>query len=229
MRSSRLLETIGGLSPALGRRLGAARQPTAPDQPGLEALATLEAAGVTFLGVARQRGEAGGLGFGEGAVSFLRAAQCQDEAHYHFLLSAGAAPRAAAFVLPEGALDDPQAVLRTLVGLEAIGVAAHMALARRAAEAGDHRLVEVAYQMGAVDAQHEALARVLTGGRPPNDRAFARWRFADPAEAAEALAELGFGKDGEETIPFPGPVDRLCAGVVGLVPETTDDPQPSGQ
>jgi len=205
------------------------RQPAAPAQAGLDALATLEAAGVAFLGVARQRGEGGGLGFGEGAIGFLRAAQCQDEAHYHFLLSAGAAPRAMAFAMPDGALDDPQAVLRTLVGLEAIGIAAHMALARRAAEAGDHRLVEVAYQMGAVDAQHEALARVLAGGRPPNERAFARWRFADPAGAADALSELGFAAGGEDAVPFPGPVDRLCAGVVGLVPETSDDPPPSGQ
>lgn len=191
----------------------------------LDVLATVEAAGVTFLGVARQRGEAegAGFGFGDGAIGFLRAAQCQDEAHYHFLRSIGAAAPIRSFLLPDEALVDPPAVLRTLAGLEAISVAAQMALARRAAEAGEGALVEVAYQMGAVDAQHEALARVLAGDRPANDRAFARWRFAAAAEAADALAALGFGfADGADGVPFPGPVARLCAGVFGLVPETTD-------
>lgn len=220
-------------------RIGAGRAPFAhpasqivgPAQADLDALATLEAAGVTLLGAARQRGEGpeSALDFGDTAVGVLRAAQCQDEAHYHFLRSIGATPRTISFILPADALVDLPSLLRTLASLESIAVAAHMALARQATEIGDSTLVEVAFQMGAVDAQHEALARILAGALPANTRAFARWRFVAARDAADALADLGFGDggDGEDTeegaVAFPGPLDRLCAGVSGLVPETTAD------
>ena len=61
-------------------------------QAGLDALATMEAAAVTLLGVARQRGQDGELDVGDDAVVILRAAQCQDEQHYHALVAAGGLP-----------------------------------------------------------------------------------------------------------------------------------------
>ena len=214
---------MGGWSARLTVGRGAAaRQPSEATLAGLDAAITVEAAGVTFVGVVRQRGANGELDLGPEATRFLEAAQCQDEAHYHFLLSVGAVPRETAFSLPAAGLADREGVLQTLTELEAIGVGVYMAAARRFAEEAEPRLVEIAYQMGAVDAQHHALARYQLGARPANDRAFARWRFVEAADAAAALAELGFG-DGEDAVAFPGPVARLCAGVFGLVPETTED------
>ena len=206
----------------VGRVLGVA-QGAAELQAGLDAAITVEAAVVTFVGVARDRGVAGSLDLGPEVVRFLRAAQCADEAHYHFLASIGAVPEATEFAMPEDALGDRESFLRTLSDLEAIGVGAHMAVARRVAELGDPHLVEIAYQMGAVDAQHQALARYLAGAFPANDRAFARWRFAEPAEAGAALRGTGFLDAADELVAFPGPVDRVCRGVFGLVPETTED------
>ena len=206
----------------VGRVLGVA-QGAAELQAGLDAAITVEAAVVTFVGVARDRGVTGSLDLGPEIVRFLRAAQCADEAHYHFLVSIGATPETTAFAMPEIALVDRESFLRVLAELEAIGVGAHMAVARRLGELGDPRLVEIAYQMGAVDAQHQALARHLAGAVPANDRAFARWRFAEPAEAGAALRETGLLDAAEETVAFPGPVDRVCRGVFGLVPETTED------
>ena len=197
-------------------------QDTEELQAGLDAAITVEAACVTFVGVARQRAVEGGLELDPDTVRFLRASQCEDEAHYHFLASLGAAETAAAYSIPERGLADGDGFLETLIALEAISVGAYMAAARRLAELGEARLVEIAYQMGAVDAQHEALARHLLGVRPANDRAFAKRRFVDLAEAADALATIGF-VGGGETYAFPGPVDRLCRGVFGLVPETTED------
>ena len=203
------------------------RQDLDPLLADLDAAVTVEAAGVTLVGVARERAEEGDLALDGEATAFLRAAQCQDEAHYHFLLSVGAAPAATDFSLRDAALADRDAFLDLLVALEEVAVAGAMALTRAAAETGNARLVEVAYQIGAVDAQHLALARLLRGARPANDRAFVRWRFAAAAEALDALVDLGLvasrRDDPGETAVFPGPLDRVCEGIFGLVPETTDD------
>jgi hypothetical protein len=214
---------LAGDPGAVRRAIAAAAQESDALLAGLDAAVTLEAACVTFVGVARQRGAEGGLDLGPEVVTFLRAAQCQDEAHYHFLRSVGATPTASAFAIPAIALVDRAGFLQTVEDLEAISVGLSMALTRALATFGDPRLVEIAYQMGAVDAQHLVLARQLSGVRPANDRAFAKWRYVEPAEAGQALAAAGFLDPTAETYPFPGPVDRLCSGVFGLVPETTDD------
>jgi hypothetical protein len=179
----------------------------------LDVAITGEALAVTVLGAARQRGVEGRLSLGNELLGFLRAAQCEEEAHYHFLEFAGATPAASSFTVPEAALADRNALLRAVVELEGIAVAAYMAAARGLAAAGDLRLVEIAYQIGAVEGGHLALARHLLGERPANDRAFARWRFAD----------VGYLGGSGEAVAYPGPVDRFCRGVFGLVPETTDE------
>ena len=189
----------------------------------VNAAMTAEAAAVTFVGKARQRGANGELDLGPAIVRFLRASQCADEAHYHFFAAIGAVPLATDFSVPPGGLAGPAGFLQALIAVEEICVGAAMALARRFAELGDLRLVEIAYQIGAVDAQHQALARYFLEAVPASDRAFARWRFVDAAEAADALVEAGFLDGPGETVAFPGPVERLCEGVFGLVPETTDD------
>jgi hypothetical protein len=191
-------------------------------QSGLDALATMEAAAVTLLGVARQRDEDGKLDLGEDAVTVLRAAQCQDEQHYHALLAAGGVPTVDSFTVPEQMVTDRTNLLVGILELKAIGIAGYMALARAWAARGDVSQVEIAYQMGAVEAQHLSLAQALVGVSPANDRAFARWLFADPAEAIGALNALDLVEGSGEAVPFPGPLDRICRGVFGLTPETTE-------
>jgi hypothetical protein len=191
-------------------------------QSGLDALATLEAAAVTLLGVARQRDQDGELDLGEDALIVLRAAQCQDEQHYHVLLATGGVPIVDDFNLPEQMVTDRTLLLVGILELKAIGIAGYMALARAWAARGDVSQVEIAYQMGAVDAQHLSLAHALVGVSPANDRAFARWLFADPAEAIDALNALDLLEGSGESVPFPGPLDRICRGVFGLTPETTE-------
>jgi hypothetical protein len=188
---------------------------------GLDALATAEAAAVTLLGVARQRGLEGDLDVGEDAVVVLRAAQCQDEQHYHALLAAGGLPVADTFTIAEEMVTDRTLLLVGILELKAIGIAGYMALAREWAARGDFSQVEITYQMGAVEAQHLALAHALVGVSPANDRAFARWLFADPSEAIDALNALDLLEGSGEPVPFPGPLDRICRGVFGLTPETT--------
>jgi hypothetical protein len=192
-------------------------------QDGLDACCTLQAVKVTYAGVARQLGADGVLDLGPETVRFLRAAQCQDEAHYHLFLQLGATAIAPAFTMPPGSLVGREAFLRTLIELEAIAVGASMAMTRLFAEYADLNLVEIAYQIGAVDAQHKALASYFLGASPANDRAFAEWRYFDLLEVEDALFGTGFLDESDEVVAFPGPVARTCAGVFGLVPETTDD------
>ena len=192
-----------------------------PLQSGLDALATMEAAAVTLQVVARERGLEGDLDVGEDAAVVLRAAQCQDEQHYHALVAAGGLPVVDAFTIPEAMVTDRTSLMVTILELKAIGIAGYMALAREWASRGDVSQVEIAYQMGAVEAQHLALAHALVGVTPANDRAFARWLFANPAEAIDALNALDLLEGPAEPVPFPGPLDRICRGVFGLTPETT--------
>ena len=151
----------------------------------------------------------------------LRAAQCQDEQHYHELLAAGGLPAADAFTIPEDMVTDRALLLVGILELKAIGIAGYMTLGRDWAVRGDVSQVEIAYQMGTVEAQHLALAHALVGVTPANDRAFARWLFADPGDAIDALTALGLLEGSGEPVPFPGPLERICRGVFGLTPETT--------
>ena len=105
--------------------------------------------------------------------------------------------------------------------LETVFVGLYMAAVRQLAATGEADLVEIAYQIGAVEAQHQALAKHALGNRPANDRAFARWLFRDVAEAIQALVDLGFIDGPGDPVACPGPLDRHCRGVFGLVPETT--------
>lgn len=190
-------------------------------QPGLDALATAEAASVTLLGVARQMALDGDLDLGEDAETVLTAAQCQDEQHYHALVAAGGAPVYSDFTIPEAIVADRTSLLIGVLELKAIGIAGHMALTREWARQGDLSQVEISYQMGVVEAQHLSLAHALVGVTPANDRAFARWLFADPAEALAALRALGLIDGPDDPVAFPGPLDRFCRGIFGLTPETT--------
>jgi hypothetical protein len=87
-------------------------------------------------------------------------------------------------------------------------------------------LVELAFQIGTVEAQHYALLRQFAGERIPADRAFPEWQFASTSEAMDTIAGFGFlGGEGEE-VAYPGPGDRYCRGISGLVAETTRDQSP---
>jgi hypothetical protein len=116
---------------------------------------------------------------------------------------------------------DRALLLVGILELKAIGIAGYMTLTREWAVRGDVSQVEIAYQMGTVEAQHLALAHALVGVTPANDRAFARWLFANPGEAIDALTALDLLEGSGEPIPFPGPMERICRGVFGLTPETT--------
>jgi hypothetical protein len=198
-------------------------------QNALDVAITLESLAVTFYGVARQRGER--LGLSDGDVRFIRAAQCEEEAHYHFFESAGAVPSTTTFSIANANFADRETFYQRLSELEAISVGTYMAANRLFAQLGDLRLVEVGYQIGVIEGQHQVLARAYRGDRLPNDRAFAEWMFASVEEAGQALVDAGYIDGPGKKYDYPGPVDIFCRGVFGLVPEVTEEeaesPEPS--
>ena len=203
-----------------------------PVQPGLDAMATVEAAMVTFLGVAREAAAAGAFELDADSTTVFTAAQCQDEQHYYALLAAGGIPLTDAFTVAEQAVSDRTMMLVTMLELKAIGIAGYMALSRTWARLGNLDQVETTYQMGVVEAQHLALSHALVGVTPANDRAFARWLYVDAAEAATSLAALGLIEGSGNAVSFPGPIDRLCRGIFGLTPVTTSEmtrPRPAAE
>ncbi len=191
----------------------------------LAPLATLEAFLTTFLGAARERAER--LKLSDEQARLLRAAQCEDEAHYHNLIALGIQATTKRFTLSGSHYRDREAFFESFKHVKQLAVGAYMAASRELAAAGALGLVEIVYQIGAVEAQHLALGRFFSGERLPADRAFARWQFHTTAEALTALEDAAFinGRGGK--FDFPGPVSRNCRGIFGLVAETTEDQPPA--
>jgi Ferritin-like domain len=199
----------------------AAVQESPAVSPAINALFTLEAFAVTFYGAARGRSDI--LPFEGDVKTFVLAGQCEEEAHYHFFEAAGALSITTTFTIPDVALESIPSFFGALVDVESILVGAYMAAVRQFATAGDPRLVEIGYQIGAVEAQHLALTRLLAGERLGSNRAFAKWLFASPEEAVQAIQDLGYINGEGTKLTYPGPVDRYCRGVTGLVAESLED------
>ena len=230
--------------------LRAAAQVRPEVQAIIDAAATLEAMEVTFIGAMRHRASPAidllRLGDNAGTVRYLRAAQCEEEAHYHFLRSEGAVPAATRFTFHDEIFQSRGIALRQLLELEEIELGLYMAAAREFAARGDLRLVEIAYQIGAVEGGHRVLLKGLIDEYPPNDRAFLASRYPSVAAAAEAIMATTFiggeaqapsvilgldtltGIPGSHFFPgpyyeFPGVEDRYCRGITGYIPVTVED------
>jgi hypothetical protein len=190
----------------------------------IDIAATAEAFAVTMLGVALDNAAKGVLALNAEQQQTLRAARAAEQAHYTFLVGAGAQPLTTTFTIPDPRIvTDVPTFLSTLVIFEEASIAAYIAAAQEFAILGEVRNTQVALQIGAVEAEHRAGVRyyaieagVLTG--TPNDVAFEKALFASVGEAAAALRQLGFIGGSGAQITFPGPGTIDTTGVAQLVP-----------
>lgn len=201
--------------------LRATAQQSAGVRQALDDIVTAEALLVTYLGVARTLEVE--LRMDDALVRLVRAVQCEEDAHHNVLTAAGGVPETMSFTVASSLDNGPAAFLRVWAAIEGVQVALYLAAARAFAIGGDPRLVEVAFEAGAVEAQHLAILRGLQGERLPANRAFAAWRYRSTSEAILELRDLGLIDGPGDATAYPGPRERFCKGVVGLVPETTDD------
>ncbi len=186
--------------------------------------ATAEAFAVTALGGALENAASGKLALNAEQQQTLRAARAEEQAHYAFLIGAGAKPLTTIFTIPDPKIvTDVPTFLKTLITLEEALIAAYLAAAQEFAMLGLPRLAQVALQIGAVEAEHRAGVRfyaiqagVLSG--TPNDVAFEKALFSTVGEAAAALQKLGFigGSGTQITYPGPGAIDNT--GIMHLTP-----------
>jgi hypothetical protein len=212
---------------ALAAVASAAKTPSRPARARTTVEAVLddtsaaEALMVTFLAVARTK--ASNLALDDTMVRMIRSAQCEDGAHVDNLIARGGSPSHTTFTVSDEIFANTTNFLSTWLDLVTIMAGMYMAAARQAADAGQLDLVEVMYQIGTVESQHLALLRLAAGERIPADRAFPSWQFDAVQDALAALQRRGFIDGTGTTYDYPGPGERYCRGVTGLVSETTSD------
>lgn len=183
--------------------------------------ATAEAMAVTLLGAALNGAAQydGGKGLPAPIVSVLKAAQSSEQAHYAFLTGAGAKPVTLTFNIPDPAIATSSTTLyQTIEKLESAFIAAYMAATKEFAAMRQSQLVKVALQIGAVEAEHRALARAAQGDALPHNLAFEVGMFNAVGDAAAALKQLGFIGGTGTAVTYPGPFAVDNTGMTELTP-----------
>jgi hypothetical protein len=137
---------------------------------------------------------AGNLGFSEAAHADLVAAQQEEEIHRQFLLNQGAKPLTTTFSFPHGlnTFTNFDLFIRTQQWLESLFVAAYILAGKEFAMLGRPDLVQVAAQIGGVEAEHRAIGRAIGGLRPANNLAFESVFLNKVSDAATLLQRNGF-------------------------------------
>jgi hypothetical protein len=213
-----------GASPTSPARLRAAARQRETVQDIINIAATAEALAVTALGGALESARKGDLALNDEQIQSVEAVRAEEQAHYDFLINAGAEPLTLEFTLPdEKIVTDVATFLNTVIGLEEAFIAAYIAAAQEFAIMGEPELVEYAVQSVAVEGEHRAHARFYAWDagiidEAPNNVAFAAAMFTSVGAAAQALTDLGWiGGDGAK-LSYPGPGEIVTMGVAQLTP-----------
>jgi hypothetical protein len=187
--------------------------------------ATAEALAVSLLGAALANAAGytnadGSTGLAPSLVTILHAAQAAEQAHYAYLTGAGATPLTTTFHIPNAKIGtDTVTLFQTIEQLEEAFISAYEAAAKEFARLGQPALVKVALQVGAVEGEHRALARLALGDALPHNEAFSAAQFATVGAAATALEQLGFIGGSGPAIHYSDYVGSVSnAGVTNLTP-----------
>lgn len=181
--------------------------------------ATAEALAITALGGVLANAADGQISLSDEQQQVIRAAQAEEELHYQYLTGAGAKALTLTFTLPDPKIvADPATLLTTAISLEEAFIAAYMAAAQEFAILGQPELVQVAMQIGSVEAEHRAHFRFYAGAAGvisgvPNNVAFEKAMFTNVGGAVDALKQLGFIGGTGTQLSYPGPVQIDYTGV----------------
>ena len=158
----------------------------------LNIAATAESLAVTFY--AHGIVNAINLNLSTPALLDLEAALIEEQQHLNFLLKQGAKPLTKMFSFPNGArtFKDLGLFIKTQQWLEALFVAAYIVAAKEFAMLQRPDLVQIAGQIGAVEAEHRAIGRAIGGLRPANNLAFESIQLTSVGAAAALLKNSGF-------------------------------------
>jgi hypothetical protein len=133
--------------------------------------------------------------FTAGEIAYLKAGLESEQAHFDFLVSAGAKPLYTTFFFPKGTFDDKKTFGAVTGIAETVFVAAYIAAAYQFAVLGHPDLSAIAAQVAAVEAQHLALVNQIAGTFP-NNIALGAAVFGQVSEAVPVVMPLLDGKKG---------------------------------
>lgn len=161
------------------------------------AAVTAEALAVTYLtGVIQNVGSE----FPRKVQNILKAANAAEQAHYEFLQGAGFKPLTTRFWVPDVAFD-PAAIPAVIEYFECAFVNAYLIATTAFANTGrDADLARYTVEIGAVEAEHLALARSLQN-ELPNDRAFQAYNVDSISEIVAQIGAAGVGLGEEGAAP----------------------------
>lgn len=183
----------------------------------LDALATSEAAAVTFLSRLLEDPK----GKVAEHADVLEAANAAEYAHYAFLTEKGGTPISTTFWIPDDWFHDPFATIETS---ELLSVDAYLAALTVFARAEEDELAREAAQLVGVEAEHLAFARKVQGEPPVRD-AFLPFSHTTIDEVMTVFGEtgLGIGRKGSRKgrfYDFPGePPGDVVAPIENRRPE----------
>lgn len=167
---------------------------TSPDsiQTILNLAVTAEHLAVTFYMQALNNEDQ--LGFGNAARVDLKAALVEEQLHALFLTKQGAKPVTNTFSFPHGknTFRNFNTFIQTQQMLETLFVAAYIVAAKEFAMLNRPDLVQVAGQIGTVEAEHRVLGRALGAMRPVNNHVFSPIVIQKVSDAATVLKKQGF-------------------------------------
>ncbi|MBV9712855.1 MAG: ferritin-like domain-containing protein [Ktedonobacteraceae bacterium] len=134
------------------------------------------------------------LGFSNAGFLDIEAALIEEQIHQVFLAKQGARALTHRFSFPfgEDTFRHFNLFIKVQQQLEALFVAAYIAAGKEFARLGRPDLVQVAAQIGGVEAEHRAIGRAIGGMRPANNRAFETLLVNTVADAPGVLKRGGF-------------------------------------
>ncbi len=133
--------------------------------------------------------------FDAAQIAYLKAGLESEQAHFDFLIGAGAKPVATSFYFPAGTFDSVKTFGTVTSIAETVFVAAYCAAARRFAELNQPLLSATAAQVAVVEGQHLALVNQMAGIFP-NNIALAAPVFYKVSDAVGIVMPLLNGKKG---------------------------------
>lgn len=159
------------------------------------------------------------LDFSGAGLLDIQAALVEEQIHLLFLTKQGAKPLTTKFSFPHG--DDTFKYLDKFIStqqlLESLFIAAYLAAGKEFAMLGRPDLVQVAAQIGGVEAEHRAIGRAIGGMRPANNRAFETALLAKVSDAPGVMKKLGFLNTSYSNYSYEES-DSKMNGVISVTP-----------
>lgn len=155
------------------------------------------------------------LGLSDQEVNWLRSFLDSELKHKQFLEANGAVPVATEFYVPGNLFSDRQVFVDTTNTAENWFVAAYLAGTRRFAELGMPELAATASQVSGVEAEHQALIRLM-GGLKPSFQTLKEPLFWNTSEVVPFFTPFldgsGDGFVGPAAFPGEAEIQALVAG-----------------